>query len=394
MIVNGGPRAGAAPVEHAGTRRHRRGAPTIRAMSSPPGHAIQRPVRYLELLARAAAHVDAHLDSDLGADVLAERAAMSRHHFHRIFRAYFGTTVQAYATWRRLQRARELLAAGDRTVLDVALEVGDMSRAAKQAYGELLPAVQAAGLMARMASCIALFPDTPQGCDDQQARFLGGAVFDHALAERSGTPSRPDIIELSGSLAWTEVRRRAPCGVPARRAVQRAAPHLDRNLPRLAAGHVPALHAAAAGVCATSKRRCGAGALRLRRLLRSRRVLALDRVEVLPWDGGWGLLAGDRLHRAAPPADDPVHALAAASARGDASAAQQEGVRLPEGWDFSQAPSLAELMEQAENKRLQSPQEGSADHDTPRALACRILHPIASRLERKHGKREVDREGR
>lgn len=240
---------------------------------------MQRPVRYLELLARAAAHVDAHLDSDLGADVLAERAAMSRHHFHRIFRAYFGTTVQAYVTWRRLQRACELLAAGDRTVLEVALEVGydsaqalakamrreldttptavragelpqwrrlfdrrsapqeglsiegdhmlkpqfvdvpalavltatgrgmddgDMGRAAKQAYGELLPAVQAAGLAPRMASCIALFPDTPQGSDDQQARLLGGVVFDHALAEGCGTPSRPDIA-LTGSLAWTEV---------------------------------------------------------------------------------------------------------------------------------------------------------------------------------------------
>ncbi|HEY0857817.1 MAG TPA: transglutaminase domain-containing protein [Albitalea sp.] len=78
-----------------------------------------------------------------------------------------------------------------------------------------------------------------------------------------------------------------------------------------------------------------------------RDLLALDRVEVLPWDGGWGLLAGDRLHRAAPPADDPVHALAAASARGEASAAQHEGVRLPEGWDFSQAPTLAQLMGQA-----------------------------------------------
>lgn len=248
-------------------------------MNSSAEPALLRPVRYLELLARAAAHVDAHLDSDLGADVLAERAAMSRHHFHRIFRAYFGTTVQAYVTWRRLQRACELLAAGDRPVLAVALEVGyesaqalakamrreldttptavragqlpqwrrlfdrrdtppdaaqmegdqvlkprfidlpavslltatgrgmddgDMGRAARQAYGELLPAVQAAGLAPRMRSCIALFPDVPQGSDDQQARLLGGVVFDHSLAERSGTPARPELV-LSGSLAWTEV---------------------------------------------------------------------------------------------------------------------------------------------------------------------------------------------
>ena len=284
--------------------------PTIGAMnSSAPidvARRMQRPVRYLDLLARAVAHVDAHLDEDLTADVLAGHAAMSRHHFHRIFHAYFGTTVFGYVTWRRLQRACELLAAGTMPVLEIALDVGyespqalakamrreldttptavragrlpqwqrlferrppvrpgdelpgdpmlkplketpgrsqvsltpsggltrsgrfggaqyievptlpvltatgrgmdqgDMSRAAKQAYGELVPAVQAADLLVRMKSCIALFPDTPAGPDDQQARFLGGVVFDHSLAERDGVPARPDI-PLTGTLAWTRV---------------------------------------------------------------------------------------------------------------------------------------------------------------------------------------------
>lgn len=240
----------------------------------------QRPVRYLELLARAVAHVDANLDGDLGVEALAERAAMSRHHFHRIFRAYFGTTVQGYVTWRRLQRACELLAEGDKPVLEVALEVGyesaqalakamrreldttptavragdapawqrlfdrrppsapwslpqgerfmlkpqlvdapafpvltttgrgmragDMSLAAQQAFGELWARLGQAGLANRACSCLALFPDQPDGDDDQQCRMLGGAVFDYSLAERSGTPARPDI-ELAGTLAWHEV---------------------------------------------------------------------------------------------------------------------------------------------------------------------------------------------
>jgi AraC family transcriptional regulator len=72
-----------------------------------PG-AAPKYVRYLDLLARAAAHVDANLGASLDADLLARRAAMSRHHFHRIFAAYFGTTVSGYVTWRRLRRAREL----------------------------------------------------------------------------------------------------------------------------------------------------------------------------------------------------------------------------------------------------------------------------------------------
>jgi hypothetical protein len=75
-----------------------------------------------------------------------------------------------------------------------------------------------------------------------------------------------------------------------------------------------------------------------------RDLLALQRVEVLPWDGGWGLLAGDYMHRAAPDADDPLHALAQASAASEASAADHPGVRLPPGWDFSRSLTLAQLM--------------------------------------------------
>lgn len=76
-----------------------------------------------------------------------------------------------------------------------------------------------------------------------------------------------------------------------------------------------------------------------------RDLLALQRVEVLPWDGGWGLLAGDYVHRAVPEANDPLHALAQASAASEASAADHPGVRLPQDWDFSRALTLAQLMD-------------------------------------------------
>lgn len=82
------------------------------------------PVRYLELLSRAVAHIGDHLDGDLSTEALAREAAMSPYHFHRMFRAYFGTTVAGYVTWRRLQRACELLGRDGASVLDVALAVG------------------------------------------------------------------------------------------------------------------------------------------------------------------------------------------------------------------------------------------------------------------------------
>lgn len=95
-------------------------------MASMP-YALRHPLdssRTAELVSRALAHVDAHLDEVLDADTLADRAAMSRHHFHRMFRAHVGCSVASYVTWRRLQRACALLASGDEPVLEVALSVG------------------------------------------------------------------------------------------------------------------------------------------------------------------------------------------------------------------------------------------------------------------------------
>ncbi|RQO63749.1 hypothetical protein DBV14_02485 [Variovorax sp. KBW07] len=232
-------------------------------------------VRYLDLLSRAAAHIDTHLADPLDGRELADMAAMSRYHFHRIFRAYFGTTVGGYITWRRLQRACELLASDAAPVHRIALEVGyesaqalakamrreldttpiavragdapcwqqlfdrrpatdpleshddallkpqmldvqalpiltatgrgmddgNMRQAAVQAFDELVPAIRHAELLPRVQSWLALFPDEPQGPEDQQARMLCGAVFDHHLTERRGNATQPPVA-LAGTLAW------------------------------------------------------------------------------------------------------------------------------------------------------------------------------------------------
>ena len=80
--------------------------------------------RHAVLISRSLAHVDAHLDQVLDANTLADRAAMSRHHFHRMFKAHVGCTVASYVTWRRLQRACALLVSGPEPVLEIALAVG------------------------------------------------------------------------------------------------------------------------------------------------------------------------------------------------------------------------------------------------------------------------------
>ncbi|MCM5681189.1 AraC family transcriptional regulator [Schlegelella sp. S2-27] len=94
--------------------------PDTRPLPLPP----PRAGRSLDSLAHVAAHIDRHLDAPLDTAELAALAGLSRHHFQRMFRACFGTTVQGYVTWRRLRRATELLADARLPVLEVALAVG------------------------------------------------------------------------------------------------------------------------------------------------------------------------------------------------------------------------------------------------------------------------------
>lgn len=239
------------------------------------------PPRQMRQIARALAHVEAHLDQPLDAATLADRAAMSRHHFHRVFQAQVGCSVAAYVTWRRLQRACAMLASGREPVLEVALAVGyesaqalakalrrelgttatavrrgdaaawtslllpgrlpgmpdpftpqgvpmtptrfatvpadpplvaltatargmvdhTLTRAAQQAFGELMAAVGQAGLMPQVRSCISLCPDEPRGPDDPHCRYVAGVLFGHDLAKQQGDCKRPDL-PLHGSLAW------------------------------------------------------------------------------------------------------------------------------------------------------------------------------------------------
>ena len=114
----------------------------------PMSRTVHPPVhldRHAELISRCMAYIDAHLNEILNAHTLADRAAMSRHHFHRMFRAYVGCSVGSYVTWRRLQRACALLASGSEPVLDIALSVGyDSAQALSKAMRRELDTVPTA----------------------------------------------------------------------------------------------------------------------------------------------------------------------------------------------------------------------------------------------------------
>ncbi|HYE04037.1 MAG TPA: AraC family transcriptional regulator [Planctomycetota bacterium] len=72
---------------------------------------------------RALAWLDAHLADAIAFDALARRSGLSPTHFRRVFRREVGQTPAEWLARRRVERAKERLAAGD-AVTDVAFALG------------------------------------------------------------------------------------------------------------------------------------------------------------------------------------------------------------------------------------------------------------------------------
>ncbi|HYG66938.1 MAG TPA: AraC family transcriptional regulator, partial [Anaeromyxobacteraceae bacterium] len=75
-------------------------------------------------LRRVTEYIEAHLDRNLSLARLAVVAGLSATTLKTSFRRATGVTVHAYVVRRRVERAQALLARGDRSVGEVALEAG------------------------------------------------------------------------------------------------------------------------------------------------------------------------------------------------------------------------------------------------------------------------------
>lgn len=78
--------------------------------------------------------------SDISLSEVASNAGFSADYFNRIFAMHTGFTVMAYVNYLRLKKAAELIRKTDKTILDIAMEVGydsheGFSRAFKREYG-------------------------------------------------------------------------------------------------------------------------------------------------------------------------------------------------------------------------------------------------------------------
>ena len=96
---------------------------------------------YRKRMDRVEAHISANLDGDLSLDTLADVAAFSRFHFHRVYQRLIGETVAETVRRTRLNRASVALATTAQPLPEVARHRGypnaqSFARAYRAAYGE------------------------------------------------------------------------------------------------------------------------------------------------------------------------------------------------------------------------------------------------------------------
>jgi AraC-like DNA-binding protein len=67
--------------------------------------------------------IDEHYHEPLKLEHIAQKAFMSRYHFHRVFSSIYQKTPHQYLTLKRIERAKDLLAE-NKQVIEVCSEVG------------------------------------------------------------------------------------------------------------------------------------------------------------------------------------------------------------------------------------------------------------------------------
>src|SRR5690606_27503082 len=91
----------------------------------------------VQRLERARQLIDAQYGDGLDLDRMAAEACLSRFHFARLFRSYYGQTPHRYLIQRRIERAKSLLLETDQSVTRVGLRVGfETSAAFSRAFSQ------------------------------------------------------------------------------------------------------------------------------------------------------------------------------------------------------------------------------------------------------------------
>ena len=95
---------------------------------------------YIQRINKVVAYINNHLDETLDLKTLANEAALSDFHFHRIFKALKGEAIGGYITRLRLEATARLLRYTALTIEEIAFNIGyetpaSLSKAFKNQYG-------------------------------------------------------------------------------------------------------------------------------------------------------------------------------------------------------------------------------------------------------------------
>ena len=95
---------------------------------------------YVQRINKVVAYINNHLDATLDLKTLANEAALSDFHFHRIFKALKGEAIGGYITRLRLEATARLLRYTALTIEEIAFNIGyetpaSLSKAFKKQYG-------------------------------------------------------------------------------------------------------------------------------------------------------------------------------------------------------------------------------------------------------------------
>lgn len=74
-------------------------------------------------IAIAKIYIDDNYQEPIDLDRVSRQAFLSKFHFHRLFRQIYRRTPHQYLTWKRIDRARDLLSE-NKPVMEVCIEVG------------------------------------------------------------------------------------------------------------------------------------------------------------------------------------------------------------------------------------------------------------------------------
>jgi len=136
--------------------------------------------RYAQRIDRVIDYVRGNLDHQVNLKELARVACLSEFHFHRIFGAVSGETLNNFTNRLRLEKAARLLRYSDQRVTDIALDCGfsssaTFSRSFRSGFDTSPSQFRKSGEIKKSKICKELFPEDkyglPMSAEEKRAAF-------------------------------------------------------------------------------------------------------------------------------------------------------------------------------------------------------------------------------